>query len=84
MSDITFTPEEKSILCTKLQAYCETELRFELGRFDAEFLLDFISKEFGSYYYNRGLYDAQAMLLKQNEELVHAIYQLEKPTEFTR
>jgi len=84
MSDIVFTTQEKEILCEKLQGYFDKELSQELGRFDAEFLLDFISKEFGSYYYNRGLYDAQAMLLKQNEDLVHAIYQLEKPTEFNR
>jgi uncharacterized protein (DUF2164 family) len=84
MQDIAFTEGEKSILVTKLQAYFEKEFDQELGRFDAEFLLDFITKEFGAYYYNRGLYDAQAVLLKQNEDLTHAIYQLERSTEFTK
>ncbi len=82
--DIEFTPDEKSAISAKLQAYLDAELNVEIGRFDAEFLLDFISKELGVYYYNRGLYDAQAVLMKQNEELLHAIYQLEKPTDLGR
>lgn len=81
MEDIVFSQSEKDILTAKIRDYFEKELGQELGRFDAEFLLDFISREFGGYYYNRGLYDAQAILLKQVEDLTHAIYQLEKPTE---
>lgn len=81
MEDITFSQAEKDILVGKIRDYFERELSQELGRFDAEFLLDFISREFGGYYYNRGLYDAQAILLKQIEDLTHAIYQLERPTE---
>lgn len=82
--DIEFTPSEKAAISAKLQVYLAAELNVEIGRFDAEFLLDFISRELGVYYYNQGLYDAQAVLLKQNEDLTHAIYQLEKPTDLKK
>jgi len=55
-----------------------------MGQFDAEFLLDFFSEEVGSYYYNRGLCDAQAYLEKKIETISEDIYQLEKPTDFVR
>lgn len=84
MTDITFSKEEKSLLVRKLQLYFSEELKQQIGQFDAEFLLDFISKELGAYYYNRGLYDAQAALNAKLEDVQDAIYQLEQRTEFKR
>lgn len=84
MADIKFTPEEKQILVPKIKMYLQEELDVEVGNFDAEFLLDFFSEEVGAYFYNRGLYDAQAALDQQMESLSELIYNLEKPTEFTR
>ena len=46
---------------------------------DAEFLLDFLSKELGPHYYNRGLYDAQAVMQKHIDAVVESIYEIEKP-----
>ena len=40
--------------------------------------MDFISKTMASFYYNRGLYDAQALLQEQLEYVGALIYQLEK------
>ncbi len=77
---ITFTDMERAVLIAKLQSYTTAELDLELGRFDAEFLLDFIIKEFGAAFYNRGLYDAQAVLAKRMDEMNEAIYALEKST----
>ncbi len=82
MADIKFSKEEKEIITQKIHTYFQKELNQEIGRFDAEFLLDFFAKEIGSYFYNRGLYDAQAMLSKRVEELTESILTLEKPTEF--
>jgi len=79
MTTIKFTPETKGQLIGKLQNYCETELDLELGQFDGEFLLDFISKELGAYYYNQGLYDAQAVLADKMDQLSEAIDEIEKP-----
>lgn len=84
MSEITFTDIEKKFLTAKLQAYFENELDQELDRFGAEFLLTFISKEMGNVFYNRGLYDARAILMAKIDEVTDAIYDIEKPTKIDR
>lgn len=84
MAEIKFSDEEKHAIGLKVQRYFESELDLEIGQFDAEFLLDFFAKEIGEYFYNRGLYDAQAVLEKKIEEIGEAILQLEKATERTR
>jgi len=75
---IKFNAEEKADLIGRLQDYCDTELDRELGSFEAQFLMDFISETMGPFYYNRGIYDAQALLQEQLEHVGESIYQLEK------
>ena len=84
MSEIKFSKEEIEILSKKLQLYFSEELEHEIGQFDAQFLLDFISEEIGPYFYNRGLYDAQSVLEKRMESISEAIYDVEKITEFRK
>lgn len=84
MMEIKFTEDEKAAIVRRIQLYFAEELRQELGRFDAEFLLDFFSGEIGAYFYNRGLYDAQAILSGKLDDLSESIYLLERPTEFRR
>ena len=84
MSELKFSKEKKEIIRAKIQLYFREELNQEIGQFDAEFLLDFFSQDVGAYYYNRGLYDAQAILDKKMDNITEAIYELERPTEFTR
>jgi len=83
MTEITFIEEEKAVLVQKLKRYLNQELDFEIGQFDAEFLLDFFSKEIGVYHYNRGLNDAQDIFKSRVESIADAIYELEVPTEFS-
>ena len=78
MSVVEFSKEEKALITQKLQRYVATELGFEMGSFDAEFLLDFVSKELGCYFYNRGLYGAQTVVNARFEEMAEAIVVLEK------
>lgn len=78
MSEIKLSLDSKNELVNKLQSYFDNELDQELGQFDAEFLIDFISKEFGKIYYNQGLYDAQAILESRIESVVEAIAEIEK------
>ena len=78
MPVVEFSKEEKALITQKLQRYVATELGFEMGSFDAEFLLDFVSKELGCYFYNRGLYDAQTVVNARFEEMAEAIVVLEK------
>jgi uncharacterized protein (DUF2164 family) len=78
VSVVEFSKEEKALITQKLQRYVATELGFEMGSFDAEFLLDVVSKELGCYFYNRGLYDAQTVVNARFEEMAEAIVVLEK------
>ena len=78
MEEIKIGPGQKKIMVSKLQDYLQQEVGIELGGFDAEFLLDFVGKELGSYFYNQGLYDAQAAIGQQMDSITEAIYLLEK------
>ena len=64
--------EEREILCRKIQLYMREELDQEVGQFDAGFLLDFFAEEIGTFFYNRGLYDAQAILETRLENIAEA------------
>ena len=76
-----FSKEEKEAVIGKIQKYFSDELSQDIGQFDAEFLLDFFVDEIGKYLYNRGLYDAQAILESRMENLTEAIAELEKPVD---
>ena len=84
MAEIKFSKEEKEAVCRRIQMYFQEELEQEIGQFDAGFLLDFFAEEIGPFFYNRGLYDAQALLESRMEQVAEAIYELEKPTQYTR
>ena len=78
MSDIKFTNQEKEAMVVKLQSYFEKSLAQELGQFDAEFLLDLVSKELGAYYYNRGLHDARLIFEERVQTIDDDLYAIEK------
>ena len=84
MAEIKFTDEEKAVIVRRIQLYFTEELKQDLGRFDAEFLLEFFSEEVGGYFYNRGLYDAQVILSAKLDDLNDSISMLEKPTAFRK
>ena len=84
VSKIEFSKEEKELLVRKIQSYMGEELNFEIGQFDAEFLLDFLSGELGAYYYNRGLEDARLVVERKLDTIDEDIYAIEKPTEFSK
>ncbi|MCJ8297224.1 MAG: DUF2164 domain-containing protein [Colwellia sp.] len=83
MSNIKFSSSETEQLVAKIQGYFVKELDQDLGQFDAEFLLDFFSREVGAYFYNRGLFDAQTVIaakLEHVSEMVQeGINEIEKP-----
>ena len=81
---IKFSKDETEILTRKIQLYFNDELDQDIGQFLAQFLLEFFTEEVGPYFYNRGLTDAQAVLEARMESITEALYELEKPTEFTR
>lgn len=81
MNTIEFTKEEREILVEKIKTYFESELNQDIGQFEAEFLIDFISENLGSYYYNRGLQDAQIAIRSKLDDVEAEIESLEKPTQ---
>lgn len=84
MADIEFNSEEKEILIKKIKQYFEQELDQDIAQFDADFLLDFFTREVGPYFYNKGLYDAQALVESKLETITDSFYEIEKPTDFVR
>ena len=78
---IEFTAAERETLVRKIQLYFHEELEQEIGQFPAEFLLEYVSREIGPYFYNRGLFDAQAVLQKRMDNIGEAIDELELPVE---
>ena len=79
MSEITFPAADKSRLTSVLREYLREHFDLDPGQFDTEFLLDFISREFGALYYNQGLRDAQAQLSRRIDDVLDAIDELEQP-----
>ncbi len=77
---IKFSKEEKELIIPKIKLYLKEELDFDVGNFDAEFLLDFFSEEVGGYFYNRGISDAIEVLDARMDEVKESLYVLEKPT----
>ena len=84
MPIIKFSKEEKDQMIPLIQKYMSEELDCELGSFDAEFLLDFFSKQMGGFFYNRALTDVHALLDKQIESMSDPLYELEKPVAFNK
>ena len=80
MSNIELSKDETTRVVDKIKTYFSQELNQEIGGFDAEFLIEFFSRELGAYYYNRGLSDAHTLLLEKTEEIGYLIQELEKPT----
>lgn len=78
MKKIEFTKEERTAITGRIQRYFADELEFEIGNIPAELVLGFFSEEIGGYFYNRGLYDAQAVFRGQLDAIDDSIYALEQ------
>jgi len=84
MTDIKFSDDQRTQITDKLRTYLRDQFELDVGQFDAEFLLDFISQELGAVYYNRGLTDAQAQLSRRINNVLEAIDELAQPTSIDR
>ena len=78
MSDIQLDAGIKAEVVAKLQKYFAEELQQEIGSFDAEFLLDFFTREVGASYYNQGLADALKSFELKMQDVSDAVFELEK------
>jgi len=84
MKPIKFDREETKAIVGEIQDYFRMELDQSIGAIPAEILMQFFADKMGAYYYNRGLYDAQALIRKQVESLSDEIFALEQPTKHLR
>jgi len=84
MAIIEFSKQEKEQIVPLIQKYMAKELDVDIGGFDAEFLLDFFSKEIGAFIYNRALTDVHALLERQLDSMADSIYELEKNVSFDK
>ena len=78
MERIRFSKEETAEITTALRRYFRDELDHELGQLPAEMLLDFLGEQIGPHFYNRGLYDAHALIAKKIDDLQDEVLSLER------
>ena len=78
MKPIQFSREETADITARLRAWFRDELEMDLAALPAEMLLDFLSREIGPFFYNRALYDAQAVVAKKAEDIGEALAGLER------
>ncbi len=78
MKPIEFTPAERADICARIQGWFRDELDQDIGRLPAEMLLAFFATEIGGDFYNRGLYDARAVVAARADDVSEAILGLER------
>ncbi|CAI2326664.1 DUF2164 domain-containing protein [Vibrio parahaemolyticus] len=69
---------QKATLASAIQDYMQDELSIEIGQFDSEFLIDFITDKLGAVYYNKGVEDAKAVLERRMLEMSDELYEIEQ------
>ena len=74
-----FETKKRAELISDLQTYFSDELDYELGQFDAEFLLDFLIKKLAPAFYNKGLDDAKQVLERKVMDISDELYEIEMP-----
>ena len=79
MVRIEFDKETRDQLARTLVRQLKAELDLDVAPFEALELLEFLSERLGPYYYNQGLADAQAIVRAKADDVVEAIYGIEKP-----
>lgn len=84
MKPITFSREETRAIVGDIQDYFREELDQSIGAIPAEMLMQFFAEKMGAYFYNRGLYDAQALVRKKIDDVSDEIFSLEQVTGASR
>ncbi|AVF93500.1 DUF2164 domain-containing protein [Vibrio diabolicus] len=69
---------QKETLATAIQDYMQDELSIEIGQFDSEFLIDFITEKLGPIYYNKGVEDAKSLVERRMLEVSEELYEIEQ------
>ncbi|MDH0745702.1 DUF2164 domain-containing protein [Pseudomonas sp. GD03842] len=75
---LTLTPEQESEACHQIKRFMEDRFELALGTFEAAEILELFTREIAPHYYNRAIFDAQALLKERFEILESDIWSLEK------
>ncbi|MBO9656449.1 DUF2164 domain-containing protein [Agrobacterium sp. SOY23] len=70
--------QEKAALAARIRDYLARETETEIGLLQAEIFVDFLAEEMGYVFYNQGLGDAHAAILRRLEDAAADIDVLEK------
>ncbi len=79
MDAIELTKEDREFAVQRLQAYFRDERDEELGNLGATLIYDFIAKELGPLFYNRGLYTASLIARRAADSLEADIDAAKRP-----
>lgn len=72
------TKDEMQEAAARLQTYLRDEMEIEVGRLPVEMLVEFIGRDIGRLFYNRGLRDAETVVRQKVEDVADALYGLER------
>ena len=78
MKPIVFSKEEQRDFIPRIKGFMRDELDTEIGDLQASMLMDFFAEKLGHAVYNRAIYDAQALIAAKADEMVEALYELER------
>ena len=78
MKPIRFEKPERDAIVANIQRYFADELDSTIGTIPAEQLLAFFTETIGPFYYNQGLTDAQAVMVRMVDNINDEIYGLEQ------
>lgn len=84
MKPIKFSREETKAIVGEIQDYFRDELDQQIGAIPSEMLMMFFVEKMGAYFYNRGVYDAQALVRERMDSLADDMFGLEQPTKHLR
>jgi uncharacterized protein (DUF2164 family) len=69
MDTIELEREQRDDAVERLRVYFERERGEQLGELAAGLLYDFIAEQLGPYFYNKGIEDAQALIVRFADSL---------------
>lgn len=72
------TRDEMQEAAGRLRVYLSEEMDVEAGQLPAEMLVEFIERDIGPLFYNRGLRDAETVVRQKVEDVADALYGLER------
>ena len=80
MKEIKLNKIDSDQIVSEIKTYFQNELDYDIGAFEAEFLIEFFAKQIGAHYYNQGLSDAHQLFSEKSEEISYLIQELEQTT----